>query len=252
LPLRCLIALGGCHCLVGVEARPCRVAPAHRGLAMARTAATTMGDGEYRQLEDAMSKWWWRLRLILTGVVIIPSVILLMFAYLSATSPGHSAREAIVLLCLAIALPPLVYGLGTAAIWLKRGQAPDADPTTLSARIGKKPYIAFVPIVIMLGLIWLLNDLSVGLKHEDEIPDGFAKMRESCVSESLKSAKQNGADPNAKDVRAMVSNYCSCIVLKVQIEYTPAEFAKLDSAGVAQDKKFNSLLERCEKESSQQ
>jgi hypothetical protein len=174
---------------------------------MARTTATAIGDGEYRQLEDAMSKWWWRLRLTLTGVVIIPSVILLMFAYMSATSPGHSAREAIVLLCLAMALPPLVYGLGTAVIWLRRGQAPDADRTTFSARIGKKPYIAFVPVGIMLGLIWLLNGVGVGLRHEDEIPDGFAKMRESCVSAALRSAKQNGADPNAKAVRAMASNY---------------------------------------------
>jgi hypothetical protein len=43
---------------------------------------------------------------------------------------------------------------------LKRGQAPDVDPTSLSARVAGKPNGAFIRILIAFGLRWFLSDLS--------------------------------------------------------------------------------------------
>lgn len=201
-----------------------------------------------------MSKWWRRLQLITTGITIIPSVILLIFAYMSATRPNHTSAEAIVLLLLAIGFPPLVYGLGSLTIWLKRGQAPDADATSLAARIARKPYLAVVPVLLMLGIVWFLDGFNEGLKRGEDSPDVFTAMRSSCVSEATKSAQQSGANSDASAVKAKVDRYCTCIVLQVQEQYSPAEFEKVtarDPAGLANDKKFAGLIDKCASEAQQ-
>jgi hypothetical protein len=201
-----------------------------------------------------MSPWLRRLPLIAAGVMLIPSVILLMFAYLSATTAGHSTTEAVILLLLALALPPSFYGLASVVVWLKRGQAPDADPGSLAARVAKKPYVAFIPVLIMLGLLWLLNGLNDGMKRGDEKHDVFAAMRDTCVTDARKSMQQNGADPNSAKVKAMVDKYCTCIVIQTQVQYTPAEFEKMDAlgpAGLANDKKFMGLIDQCSKQATE-
>jgi hypothetical protein len=198
-----------------------------------------------------MNRWLRRMQLISTGVVLIPSAILLMFAYWSAISPRRSALEAIILLILGIALTPLIYWLWDVVIWLKHGQAPDADPTALSARIAKKPYFAFVPVLIMLGLVSVLNSAGNRLERGEEKRDIFVDLGASCESESAKAIKENGTDPNDAKVKALIGRYCSCYVLEVQMQYAPAEFEKISTsggAGVAKDKKFQGLMEKCDKQ----
>ena len=200
-----------------------------------------------------MNRWLRRMQLISTGLMVIPSAILLMFAYLSAISPRHSPLEAVVLLILGIALTPLIYLLWTVVIWLKRGQAPDADPTSLAARIAKKPYVAIVPVMIMLGLVFFLNGLNSGLEQGEVKPDVFVGMRTSCEAASADAAKRNGADPTDASVKAMIGKYCSCYVLEVQTQYTPAEMERistLGNAGLAKETKLQSLLAKCEKEAT--
>jgi hypothetical protein len=197
-----------------------------------------------------MNKWLRRMQLISTGVVLVPSAILLMFAYWSAISPRRSALEAIVLLILGIALTPLIYWLWEVVIWLKHGQAPDADPTSLSARIARKPYFAFIPVLIMVGLVWLLDRAGDRIEPGEQQRNIFVDMRASCESEAAKSLKQNGTDPNGAKAKAMIGKYCSCYVLEVQMQYTPAEFEKistLGSASLEKDKKFQGLMEKCDK-----
>jgi len=193
------------------------------------------------------------MQLISTGIVVIPSAILLLFAYMSATSPRHSPVEAVVLALLGIGLTPLIYLLWGVVIWLKRGQSADADPGSLAARVAKKPYVAVVPVVIILALAFFLNGLSEGLDRSAAKMDVFAEMRTSCEDAATHSAKQNGADPTAANIKAMIGKYCSCYVLGVQTQYTPAELEKistLDHASLAKQTKLQNLVAKCEKEAA--
>jgi hypothetical protein len=199
-------------------------------------------------------KWYRRLQLFFTALVLVPGAILLYFAYLSATTPSHSAAEAVILLLLGIALPPLIYWLWALIIWLKLGQEPGADPSSLAARIARKPYLAFIPVIIMLALIWLLNGFGNGIKDVERKPDVFVAMRQSCDEEATRALRQKGADPTTPALKALVDRYCSCVVIEAQLRYAPAEIEqmdKLDNAHLANDRKFAALIDKCNKDAEQ-
>jgi hypothetical protein len=198
-----------------------------------------------------MSKWYRRMQLISTAVMLFPSAVLLMFGYLSATRPRHSAAEAVVLFVLAVALPPLVYGGWALVIWLKRGQQPGADPSSLAARLGKKPYLGFIPVGLMLALLALLSRVNPGSSSTEAKEDVFVNMRTSCVSGAVSAAKRGGLDPGKPAAKARIDSYCSCFVLEMQTQYTSAELAKFaegGGAGMAKDKKFLALIDKCQEQ----
>jgi hypothetical protein len=200
----------------------------------------------------AMSKWYRRMQLISTVVVLFPSAVLLYFGYLSATTPGHSTTEAIVLFVLGAALPPLIYSAWAGVLWAKRGQLPGADPSSPAARYGK--YLPYLAVGVMVALISLGRGFTPAPARSDEKGDGFVKMRASCVAEAGNGARRQGVDPDAAETKARIEKYCTCYVLQVQLQYTPEEFAqlsKLDRAALAKEKKLGALLETCDRQATQ-
>jgi hypothetical protein len=198
-----------------------------------------------------MNPWFRRLQLISTGLMVPVSLGLLVFGYLAATTPEHSATEAVVLFALAVAIPPLIYGLWSLIRWIDRGRQPSADPSSLAARIGRKRYVGFVPIVIMLGVLKLSTSVGMG-SSQSEPEAAFARMRRSCVQSASSSLKQHGADPTAAKVKAKIDKYCSCVVVQVQVQYTPAELERVSSLGRGapeKDEKLGRLLESCARQS---
>jgi len=203
-----------------------------------------------------MSLWYRRLQFISTAVMLFPSTVLFYFGYLSATRPTHTALEAVVLFILAIALPSLVYFLWAAVIWLKRGQQPGADPSSLAARLGKKPYMAFIPVGVMLALLAALGSLNTGSgkrADKDSTEGFFESMRDSCLSSAASALKRDGVDTASAAAKARMEAYCSCVVLQLQMQYTPTELARFSVRGsdeMTKDKKFFALLEQCRKQPS--
>jgi hypothetical protein len=199
-----------------------------------------------------MSKWYRRMQLISTVVVLFPSAVLVYFGYLSATTPGHSTTEAVVLVVLGVALPPLIYSAWAGIIWAKRGQLPGADPSSPAARYGK--YLPYVAVGVMVLLLSLGRGFHPSPARSTEKGDVFVAMRASCVSEATNAARKQGVDPGAAEMQARIEKYCTCYVLQVQLQYTPEEFAqlsKLDRAGLAKEKKLAALLETCDQQASQ-
>jgi hypothetical protein len=199
-----------------------------------------------------MSKWYRRMQLISTAVVLFPSAVLLCFGYLSATTEGHSRTEAVVVLAMAVVFPPLIYGLWSAIIWAKRGRLPGADPSSAAARYGR--YLPYVAVGLMVGLISFGRGFNPASSRSDEENDVFVTMRASCVSGASNAARKHGADPGAAETKARIEKYCTCYLNEVQSQYTPEGYVKLsmlDSASLAKDKKHAALLQTCDRRTTE-
>jgi hypothetical protein len=193
-----------------------------------------------------------RLQIISTCIMLVPSAILLFFSYLAATSPDHTAAEAIVLAIIGLGLTPIIYGLWAVVRWVRRNQEPDADPTSIGARLGKTPYLALVPISIMLGILAIGRSVDKPAESRNAFHSAtsnfFAQMRAGCIASADSSATQSGANPSAPDVRAHINDYCQCFTTEVEKQYTPEEFSRvaaLDSAGMSKEGKLNRLMASC-------
>jgi hypothetical protein len=156
-----------------------------------------------------MSKWYRRMQLISTAVMLFPSAVLLLFGYLSATSPRHSALEAVILFVLAVALPPLVSGGWALVISLKRAQQPGADPSSLAARLGKKPYLGFHPRRVDARSAGGSQPFQPKPRSERREGGFLRDMRTSCLSGATSAVKREGLDPSTSAAKARIDTRSS-------------------------------------------
>ena len=204
-------------------------------------------------------KLWRRGQLIGTGVLsLVCTPVFLCFAYLAANSPAHRPSEAVALLLIGLLAPPLFYWAFTAAIAMRRASEPDADHSLRSTRIMKSryaPFLAFIPVAIMLSANHGLGRLNEHLKQDPSSSrplESFASkqaanIRAACVSSMETAALRSGATAQTAAMSATVDKYCTCFVVQVQSQHTPAEIQLLesDSALMAQDPKLNRAAEFC-------
>ncbi|MGZ6058447.1 MAG: hypothetical protein ACXWLP_03230 [Myxococcaceae bacterium] len=184
------------------------------------------------------------LQRITTGVLLFPSAALLIFAYLSATRPNHTAAEAAVLLVLGLALLPLNWIAWNWVVRIRMARQPGADPTTPAARLSRSPYLAIVPVLLGLGLLRLANGVNARVRDDGALES----MRRACVESAVKTATVSAINPSSAEVKARIDRYCGCVVTGVKTQYSAAELAQLDglSAGELEgERRFNRLLETC-------
>jgi hypothetical protein len=196
-----------------------------------------------------MANWYRRSQLISTVVMLFPSAALLALAYSCWTSGRQRSRaEAVVYFLLGVALPPLIYFAWTAIIWMKRGALPGADPSSLAARVAKKPLLVLsVMGGLAIGLVSFLNGFADTVtERDDNKQNGYARMRASCVSGMSAALKQKGVDPNASPMKEKVDKYCGCVVVRLRTEYTLDEVEKLLEQGlVMKEPKARELNAKC-------
>jgi hypothetical protein len=202
---------------------------------------------------------WRRGQLIGTGVLsLVCAPLLLCLAYLAATSPAHRPSEAVALLLVGLLPPPLFYWAFKAVIAMRRAREPDAEASLRSTRIMKSryaPFLAAIPIGIMLSLNQGLGRLNEHMKQDPSSPGQAqslasrqaATMRAACSSSMETAALHSGAAPKTAAVSAIIDKYCTCFVVQVQSQHTPAEIELLesDSARMAQDPTLNRAAEFC-------
>ena len=205
-----------------------------------------------------MSKWYRRAQVISTVVVLFPCAGLLYASYLSATRPNHSRGEAIFLFILGVGLAPAIYFAYEGILWLKRGQQPDADPTSLAARLGKKAWLPLVPVAVLVGLASATSGFNQGFRHArepDDLRDSnrmLANMRKGCVSSATETLKRRGGDVNAPPLKAKIDAYCGCFAEGMRAQYSLAELVKFDEseADLAKETKVRTLIERCQQQAA--
>jgi|GEM_PF-5641785 len=201
-----------------------------------------------------MSKWYRRMQRISTVVMLFPCAGLLYASYLAATRPNHPTSEAIVLFILGVGLTPGIYYLYEVVIWLKRGQQPDADPTSLAARLGKKAWLPLVPVAVLVGLASATSGFNKGFSHArepDDLRDSnqmLANMRKGCVSSATETLKRRGGDVNAPPLKAKIDAYCGCFADEMRAQYSLAELVKFDDtrADLTKETKVRTLIEKCQ------
>jgi hypothetical protein len=196
-----------------------------------------------------MNPWYRRMQLISTLVMLLPSAGLLALGYSFWTSARHSRGEAVVLFVLGVALPPLIYFAWTGILWMKRGALPDADPTSLSARVAKKPVLVLLVVGgVAFGFVSFLNGFANAVSGGGDPAAGFARMRSSCVSSAASSVRQKGADPSASPLKEKLDRYCGCVVDEIRAEYTTAEQAEAVLTQGLKDPKMRQLIARCQQQ----
>ncbi len=198
-----------------------------------------------------MSKWYRRMQFLSTLLMLLPSAALLALAYSCWTSGGrHSRAEAVVYFILGVALPPFIYFAWAAVIWVKRGALPGADPTSLAARVAKKPML--LPLVlgcVAVGLVSFLNGFSNTVTgRDDNKENGYARMTSSCVSGMANGVKQHGGNPSASPLKEKLEKYCGCFVGKMRTEYTLDQVENLLDQGLMKDPKARQFGSQCQQQ----
>jgi hypothetical protein len=180
-----------------------------------------------------------RLQIILTILVLLPSAGLLMFAYFSATTPGHSTAETLLLAIAGVALAPANYALWGFIRQMRRAQEPGADPRALATRLGRYKYLGVIPAALSILIVQVVT-----AHPAHDTYNAADNIRSSCITGTASALKERGTDPTAASVKASLTGYCGCIVANIERSFTPAEVERIDKSP-ADDPKIKQIAQTC-------
>ncbi len=196
-----------------------------------------------------MDPRWYSIRLVVTVVMSFIGASLLYVAHLVGNSIAGSAVALLVLL--GLALPSGFYAVFTLVGW-QRGAAGGAVPNALIVWCIERRIIPFVPVAFGL-LLFGVAQLMISEIGQGDADRAAAEAYRQTVRRSVGDACYShagqaiGADLADVALKSRVPNFCTCLDLEVEKNYTPEQFAEVpkDRWWAAGDAKTDRIVQKC-------
>jgi hypothetical protein len=123
----------------------------------------------------------------------------------------------------------------------------DSYAAARPGRSGKRRILVALSIAVAIGLAAFANAYFAGFNRgrNEAMVQSFGA---SCVASANRTIERGGSDPETPDMKQRIGTYCGCMLMAMQAQFTPAEFASVAARGgnsLAKDEKLNAVVKKC-------